>query len=159
MSWSDVSFGFRYVIRPEADSDFNHLFTVACNDALWFAGQLSLLLVTSLHCKSPLRRLGHSSDLVSQHVGEQATSQVALPEALDVGCGVRQLPRTAVPGVWIDQSHPKARSSLTYRIAAAKSASLETTTACSYSPLNPSTKRRVARFTSDPFSSESLTKT
>ena len=59
--------------------------------------------------KSPLHWLGNDSNLVSQNVGELAPSQVALPEALDVGRSVGQLPWTAVPGVGVDQSHTKAQ--------------------------------------------------
>ena len=57
----------------------------------------------------PPRRLGYSSDPVSQRVGKLAPPQVALPKALDVGRGVRQLPRTAVLGVWIDKGDAKAQ--------------------------------------------------
>ena len=57
----------------------------------------------------PPRRLGYDSNLVTERVGKLTPSQVALPEALDVGGGVRQLPRTAVPGVWIDEGDAKAQ--------------------------------------------------
>ena len=54
-------------------------------------------------------RLSDGSDLVPQCVGKEAPSQVALPEALDVGCGISKLPRAAVPGVGVDQRDPQAQ--------------------------------------------------
>ena len=108
---------------------------------------------------SPPGGLGDDAYPVPQRVGKPAPSQVALPQTLDVGRGVGQLPGTAVPGSGLTSVTRSPRSSRTYRIAPAKSASFDTTTACSYFPLNPSTNRRVARFTSDPFCSESLTRT
>ena len=52
---------------------------------------------------SPPGGLGDDANLVPQHVGELASSQVALPETLDAGRGLGQIPGADVPGVAIDQ--------------------------------------------------------
>ena len=58
---------------------------------------------------SPPGRFGNDADFARQRIGKLAAPQVALPEALNVGRGVGQLPGARVPEVRVDQGDAKAQ--------------------------------------------------